>query len=185
MGSMPCPDAVTDGRVGGTRLYRECLPRDAQAICAIYNPYVAQTAVTFEEIAVSSRQMKRRIADVTRRFPWIVCEQNGALLGYAYAAAWKSRSAYRHSVETTIYLAAQATGQGIGTELYRLLVARLRALDVHCVVGGIALPNRASVALHEKLGFVKVGQFQQIGLKFGQWIDVGYWQLNLPRRRSE
>lgn len=173
------PDAVTVGPGQGTRRHRDCVPRDAPALCAIYNPYVTQTTVTFEEVAVSPRQMKRRIAEVTRRFPWIVCEQNGAVLGYAYATAWKSRSAYRHSVETTIYLDRNRTGEGIGTELYRTLLARLRAQDVHSVVGGIALPNAASVALHEKLGFLKVAQFRQIGLKFGQRIDVGYWQLTL------
>ncbi len=176
----PHSDALADGSGHGTRRHRDCVPGDAPAICAIYNPYVAQTTVTFEEVAVSARQMKRRIAEVTRRLPWIVCEHNGAVLGYAYATAWKSRSAYRHSVETTIYLDRNLTGRGIGTELYRTLLARLRAHDVHCVAGGIALPNAASVALHEKLGFVKVAQFPQIGLKFGQWIDVGYWQLTLP-----
>ena len=175
----PHSAAVSDRSEHGTGLHRDCVPRDAAPICAIYNPYVAQTTVTFEEVAVSTRQMKRRIAEVTRRFPWIVCEHNGAVLGYAYATAWKSRSAYRHSVETTIYLDRNVTGKGIGTELYRTLLARLREHDVHCVVGGIALPNAASVALHEKLGFVQVAQFRQIGLKFGQWIDVGYWQRTL------
>ena len=173
-------DAGPDGPEHGQHRHRDCVPRDAPAICAIYNPYVAQATVTFEEVAVSTRQMKRRIVEVTRRLPWIVCEHNGAVLGYAYATAWKPRSAYRHSVETTIYLDRNLTGRGIGTELYRTLLARLSELDVHCVVGGIALPNAASVALHEKLGFVKVAQFRQIGLKFGQWIDVGYWQLTLP-----
>lgn len=173
-------DAGPDGPEHGKRRHRDCVPRDAPAICAIYNPYVAQATVTFEEVAVSTRQMKRRIVEVTRRFPWIVCEHNGAVLGYAYATVWKPRSAYRHSVETTIYLDRNLTGRGIGTELYRTLLARLSEYDVHCIVGGIALPNAASVALHEKLGFVKVAQFHQIGLKFGQWIDVGYWQLTLP-----
>lgn len=161
-------------------MLRDCTAYDAPQLCAIYNPYVEQTAVTFEETPVSADEMVRRIAEVTSRFPWLVWEREDTVVGYAYATSWKPRSAYRHSVETTIYLGPDAKGKGIGTLLYRSLVARLRLLDVHCAVGGIALPNPASVALHEKLGFVNIGRFREIGLKFGSWIDVGYWQLRLP-----
>ncbi len=164
----------------GAGLTRDCTPGDATQVCAIYNHYVERTAVTFEEAAVSADEMSRRIVEVTDRFPWLVWEQDGAVLGYAYAASWKSRSAYRHSVETTIYLRPDATGKGIGTRLYRNLLERLRPLGVHCAVGGIALPNPASVALHERLGFVKIGQFHEIGRKFGRWLDVGYWEIRLP-----
>lgn len=161
-------------------MLRDCTTDDAGPICAIYNPYVEQTAVTFEEAPVSADEMAGRIAEVTSRFPWIVWEQDHAVVGYAYATPWKPRSAYRHSVETTIYLSPDAKGRGIGSLLYRALVDRLRSLDVHCAVGGIALPNPASVALHEKLGFQNIGRFQEIGRKFGRWIDVGYWELRLP-----
>lgn len=162
-------------------LVRDVTTHDAARICAIYNHYVAQTAVTFEEQPVSAEEMVRRIAEVTGGFPWLVWERDGAVLGYAYATSWKARSAYRHSVETTVYLSPNALGAGIGTALYQSLFDRLRALDIHCALGVIALPNPASVALHEKLGFTKAGHFHEIGLKFGQWIDVGYWELRLPQ----
>jgi len=156
---------------------RDCTVEDGGTLCAIYNHYVAHTTVTFEEAAVSADDMAQRIAGVIRHLPWLVCEQGGVVVGYAYAMPWKSRSAYRHSVETTIYLHPGATGRGIGTALYQSLLDRLRQLRIHCAVGGIALPNPASVALHEKLGFVRAGHFHEIGLKFGRWVDVGYWEL--------
>jgi phosphinothricin acetyltransferase len=140
---------------------------------------VRETVVTFEEAAVAEHDMAQRIAEVAGRLPWFVWEQGGAIQGYAYAAAWKARSAYRHSVESTVYLSPSATGRGIGTQLYQALIADLRGRNAHCVVGGIALPNPASIALHEKLGFRRIGQFSEIGWKFGQWVDVGYWQLVL------
>ena len=157
-------------------MLRPCQPSDAKQICAIYNHYVRDTVVTFEEEPVADQEMAQRIADVTQRQPWLVLEQDDAIQGYAYATAWKTRSAYRHSVESTVYLAPSATGRGLGTRLYEALIAELRERDVHCVVGGIALPNAASVALHEKLGFQPIGRFSEIGRKFGQWVDVGYWQ---------
>ena len=161
-------------------MLRDCNSDDAVPVCAIYNHYVEQTPVTFEEAAVSADEMAKRIGEVTARFPWLVCERGGTVLGYSYATLWKARAAYRHSVETTIYLHPDATGKGIGTLLYRSLLDRLRPLGIHRAVGGIALPNPASVALHEKVGFRKIGQFHEIGLKFGRWIDVGYWELSLP-----
>lgn len=145
-------------------------------ICAIYNHYVRDTVVTFEEVPVAEHEMAQRIVEVTQRQPWLVWEEDRAIQGYAYAAAWKTRAAYRHSVESTVYLSPSATGRGLGTELYQALIAELRDRDTHCVVGGISLPNAASVALHEKLGFKRIGQFSEIGWKFGQWVDVGYWQ---------
>lgn len=161
-------------------MLRDCTPRDAGPVCAIYNHYVEHTPVTFEETPIGADEMARRIAEVTSRFPWLVWEQDNTVVGYAYATSWKPRSAYRYSVETTIYLDPDAKGKGIGTLLYRSLVDRLRSAGIHCAVGGIAQPNPASVALHEKLGFVNIGQFREIGLKFGRWIDVGYWELRLP-----
>lgn len=155
---------------------RPCLPADASRICEIYNHYVRETVVTFEEVPVADDDMARRIAEVTERFPWFVSERDGVVVGYAYAARWHARSAYRFSVESTIYLDPDAGGRGIGSELYSALLAELSRRKVHCVIGGIALPNPSSVALHEKLGFRKVGQLDEIGWKFGEWVDVGYWQ---------
>ena len=98
------------------------------------------------------------------------------MLGYAHASAWKGRYAYRHSAEASVYLAAGETRRGIGTKLYERLLSALAELGMHAVVGGISLPNDASVAFHEKLGFQKVAHFPEVGFKFDGWIDVGYWQ---------
>jgi len=160
-------------------MIRACEPPDASQVCQIYNHYVRETVVTFEEIPVVEHDMAQRIAEVTERLPWLVWEQHGTIVGYAYATAWKARSAYRFSVESTVYLSQSFAGRGIGTQLYQALIADLRGRNVHCIVGGIALPNPASIALHEKLGFSKIGQFKEIGWKFGRWVDVGYWELVL------
>jgi phosphinothricin acetyltransferase len=163
----------------GSPAIRACTVADAAAICAIYNRYVRETVVTFEEEPVSEAEMARRITDVTARFPWLVAEEGGAIVGYAYATPWRVRSAYRFSVESTVYVARGHMGRGVGSVLYRELIEALRKLRVHVAVGGIALPNEASVALHEKLGFRKIGQFAEIGRKLDRWVDVGYWQLIL------
>jgi len=158
-------------------MIRKATPEDAQAICVIYNHYVLHTIVTFEEIAVSMEAMRERIQTTMKKWPWMVYETEGRVMGYAYASEWKSRCAYKHSLESTIYLAPEAVGKGIGTVLYKDLLDRLDKLNIHAVIGGISLPNAASVALHEKLGFEKIGQFKEVGNKFNEWIDVGYWEL--------
>ena len=160
-------------------MLRQCTPTDAAQICDIYNHYVLETVVTFEESPVLVADMAQRIADVTARLPWLVWETEAGIVGYACATPWKTRAAYRHAVESSIYLAPQATGRGLGSRLYQALIADLRQRGSHCVIGGAALPNPASVSLHERLGFGKVGEFRQVGFKFGRWIDVAYWQLIL------
>ena len=160
-------------------MIRSCTPADAARICEIYNHYVRETVVTFEETPVPEHEMARRIGEVTARLPWLVWEQDGSLKGYAYATSWKTRSAYRYTVESTVYLPPGATGRGLGTQLYTALIQNLRGLGVHCVIGGVALPNAASVALHERLGFTKTGHFREVGWKLGKWVDVGYWELLL------
>lgn len=153
---------------------------DAAAICSIYNPYVLQTCVTFEEDIVSETEMADRIADVTESLPWLVMEEQDRVVGYAYASRWKSRCAYRFSVESTIYLDRDMTGRGRGRTLYEALLAEIRQSGRHSVLAGIALPNPASQRLHESLGFKKVAHFEEVGRKFDQWIDVGYWELIFP-----
>ena len=160
-------------------MIRPALPDDAPQICGIYNHYVEETVITFEEQIVSGAEMSRRIVDTTTTFPWLVTEIDGSIVGYAYATAWKSRSAYRFAVETAIYLKPDLTGRGIGHELYAALIAELRQRRLHTVIGGIALPNDASIALHEKLGFRKIGIFPEVGWKLSAWVDVGYWELVL------
>jgi L-amino acid N-acyltransferase YncA len=159
---------------------RPSVAADSASVADIYNHYVESTIVTFEEEPVSHDTMALRMREVEARgFPWLVAEQGGRVLGYAYAAPWKQRSGYRFSVESTVYLAPDSTGRGLGEALYRELIQRLKGLDVHAVVGGISLPNTESVALHEKCGFRKVAHFREVGRKFERWIDVGYWQLTL------
>ena len=150
---------------------------DAAAIAAIYNHYVCETVVTFEEEPVDSGEMATRIGQVADAgLPWLVAERAGVVVGFAYAAPWKERSAYRYSVECTVYLAPGLEGRGIGSALYSALFELLAQAGVHAVIAGIALPNERSVALHENFGMTKVAQFKEVGFKFGRWVDVGYWQ---------
>ena len=156
---------------------RDAVAADAPAIATIYNHYVAETVVTFEEDRVTASEMARRLADVhAASLPWLVAEQGGEIAGYAYATRWKTRSGYRFSVEITVYLAPAATRRGVGSRLYAELFSRLQQRGIHAVIGGIALPNDASIALHEKFGLRKVAHFEEVGFKLGRWIDVGYWQ---------
>jgi len=153
---------------------------DAAPICTIYNPYVANTSISFEEDPVSEQEMAKRIADVgAAGLPWLVLEADGRIAGYAYATRWRVRPAYRTSVESSIYLDPAFAGRGLGRLLYGALLDELRQREVHMVIGGIALPNANSIALHEKLGFRKVAHFSEVGMKFGRWTDVAYWELKL------
>ena len=153
---------------------------DAARIAAIYNHYVADTVITFELDPVPVEEMAARVAEINAQgLPWLVAESDNAVVGYAYASQWRARAAYRHSVESSIYLAPDVVGRGVGRALYAGLIAELRGLDVHAVIGGAALPNPASVALHAALGFEQVAHFRETGYKFGQWVDVAYWQLLL------
>lgn len=166
-------------------MIRQATTSDAEAIAGIYNHYILETIVTFEEQPVSLSAMAERIDEVTAAsLPWIVAEQDGAIVGYAYASRWKGRCAYRFSVETTVYVSTAGSGKGIGTRLYETLLQQLKDSGLHVAIAGIALPNPASIALHEKFGFRKVAQFEEVGFKFGKWIDVGYWQLTLASLRS-
>lgn len=162
-----------------TFMIRTATAADAGAIAAIYNHYVTSTTITFEEEAVTQADMASRIASVSAQLPWYVYEHDGAVTGYAYATPWRVRSAYRFSVETTVYVAPGCARQGIGLQLYSALIDALRCRGIQVVLGGIAQPNPASVALHETLGFEKVAHFKRVGRKFEQWIDVGYWELQL------
>lgn len=158
-------------------MIRAATSQDAETIAAIYNYYILNTVITFEEVEVSTEQMAGRIEKVRAKYPWLVFEHDGVVVGYAYATDWRERSAYRFSAESTIYLDQQWGGRGVGRRLYAELMNQLRAQGVHTVLGGIALPNAASVALHEKLGFVNTAQLCEVGFKHNRWIDVGYWQL--------
>lgn len=155
---------------------------DAARICAIYNHYVASTTISFEEAPVTEADMAGRIADVTAGgLPWLVLEVDGVVAGYAYATRWRTRPAYRHAVESSVYLDPALAGRGHGQRIYAHLLGQLRLRGLHTVIAGIAQPNERSVGLHERLGFRKVAHFSEVGFKFGRWIDVGYWQLPLAQ----
>jgi phosphinothricin acetyltransferase len=160
-------------------MIRSATVEDAKAICDIYNHYVENSIISFEEQAVSVDDMTQRVARTTRSLPWLVAEEGGDVVGYACAGEWRERSAYRFSVKSTVYVAPNATGRGIGSQLYAALISELRTRSVHSIIAAIALPNPPSVALHETLGFQKVGHLREVGRKFGRWIDVGYWELIL------
>lgn len=151
---------------------------DAVSMAEIYNHYISGTAVTFETETISSKNMLDRIVKIqSDDLPWLVAEDGqGKLIGYAYASKWRERFAYRFSVEVTVYLSPSSAGGGIGSRLYTALFSELKHRSIHSVIGGITLPNQASVALHEKFGLEKVAHFKEVGFKFGQWQDVGYWQ---------
>ena len=161
-------------------MIRTATVQDAEAISLIYNHYIANTVITFEEKLVKSDDIASRIkATQAAGLPWLVAENNNKVLGYAYASPWKSRSAYQFSVETSVYLAPDASRKGWGSQLYQALFIQLKTAKVRTVIGGIALPNPASIALHEKLGMQKSAHFSEVGYKLNQWVDVGYWQKRL------
>jgi len=158
-------------------MIRSATTADADAIAEIYNYYVIETVVTFEEEPLEAAEIARRIESVQRAgLPWLVAIDDGEIKGYAYATQWKERIGYRTSVETTVYLAKNATGQGLGSQLYAELFRLLEETGLHSAIGGVALPNPGSVALHEKFGMKKVAEFEEVGTKFGRWVNVGYWQ---------
>ncbi|MBQ14604.1 MAG: N-acetyltransferase family protein [Gammaproteobacteria bacterium] len=160
-------------------MIRKAVQQDAEQIRKIYNWYVDNTVITFEDEAISALNMQKRMALADDDHPWFVIEEQGVLVGFTYAAPWKSRAAYEFSCETTVYIAKNCSGKGLGRKLYQRLIDELRESPIHLLVAGIALPNDASVALHEKLGFRKVAHFNEVGFKFGKFIDVGYWQLTI------
>lgn len=161
-------------------MIRSATPNDSDAIARIYNHYILNTIITFEEQAISSQEMAGRIEEVTATpLPWLVAEHAGQVVGYAYATKWKGRCAYRFSVESTVYVDPDFIGKGYGARLYERLFGLLKEQGIHVVIGGIALPNPGSIALHERFGLKKSAHFNEVGFKFGKWIDVGYWQAIL------
>lgn len=153
---------------------------DIDQICEIYNHYVMTSTITFEETPVTPSEMANRTREAqSASLPWLVAADAGRIMGYAYASKWKTRAAYRFSTEITVYVRQGLGRAGIGTQLYSHLLPALEAQGVHAVIGGVALPNDASLRLHQKFGFEKTAHFKEVGFKFGRWIDVTYWQLIL------
>ncbi len=161
-------------------ILRDAQAADAARIAGIYNHYILHSTATFQEQPISTEDIAARITEIEAAgLPWLVADTDDGIVGYAYASKWKGRCAYRYAVETTVYIAPEMQGQGIGTRLYRELLDRLRKCSLHAAMGGIALPNAASISLHERAGFEKVAHFREVGYKFDRWIDVGYWEIIL------
>lgn len=160
---------------------RAAKPADANQIAAIYAPYVAASAVSFETDPPSAQVMRGRMAKAGDRHPWLVAttEDSDVVLGYAYATSFRDRPAYHWTVETSIYVAGDMQRQGVGRLLYSALIATLRAQDFVQAIAALAMPNDQTIALHESLGFRRAGMFREVGYKHGQWRDIGFWQLEL------
>ena len=158
---------------------RVALEEDASAIAAIYAPYVLETAISFEEEPPSDDEMRSRIAATLPTHPFLVFEEGGQVVGYAYAGAHAPRAAYRWSANTSVYAATNQHRRGIGRALYVELLTILRRQGFHSLFAGITLPNDKSVGLHEAMGFAHLGTYREAGFKFERWYDVGWWRLGL------
>jgi len=166
-------------------MIRTATESDAKGIQAIYAPVVSSTPISFETEVPGVEEMASRIRKTLPQFPYLVCEMGGEIAGYAYAGTYRTRAAYQWSAEVTVYVSEKFRKQGIATGLYQALFEHLRELGYFHAVAGITLPNPASVAAHESLGFRKVGAFRELGFKQGAWHDVGFWQLELQPVRSD
>jgi len=162
-----------------TTFIRLATEQDAGQIQAIYAPIVRQTAISFETESPTVEEVQRRVTDTLARLPWLVCEQQGKIFGYAYASPHRARAAYRWSVDVSVYVHAQARRQGIGHGLYKSLFKILTLQGFYNAYAGIALPNPGSVGLHEAFGFKPIGVYRGVGYKLGAWHDVGWWHLPL------
>jgi phosphinothricin acetyltransferase len=166
-----------------TVLIRHADPdRDAGACAAIYAPSITQSVASLEERAPEARELGDRIRIISRDYPWLVAEIDGAVVGYAYASRHHERAAYRWTADVTVYISPHHHRRGVGRALYGALFGLLERQGVHEVCAGVTLPNDASVGLHEALGFVPVGVYRDVAFKFGRWHSVGWWQLSLRPR---
>jgi L-amino acid N-acyltransferase YncA len=156
--------------------------RDGSACAEIYAPLVRDSPVSFEARPPTAADLARRIERVSRTHPWLVAEDGGRVLGYAYASQHRERAAYRWATDVAVYVGAEHRSRGVGRALYDALLPLLSRQGFYSACAGITLPNDASVALHERCGFALVGIYHEIGWKAGAWRDVGWWQLQLRRR---
>ena len=163
---------------------RLALETDAERMLAIYTPIIRETAISFELEPPTVAEFQLRVSNTLRQTPWLVCEEDGKILGYAYAGSYRARAAYQWSVEVTVYVGPASRGRGVGRALYTALCRCLRVQGYHNAFAAIALPNDASVKLHEKLGFKPIGVYRSVGHKLGRWHDVGWWQLALRESGS-
>jgi phosphinothricin acetyltransferase len=161
-------------------------PAEHATACArIYEPYVRETAVSFEADAPTALEIANRIERFTRTHPWLVAEDSGKVVGYAYGCPHRDRAAYRWAADVSVYVDRGQQRRGIGRLLYSELLSRLTAQGLHVACAGVTLPNDASIGFHESFGFAPVGIYRRIGFKLGRWWDVGWWQLDLREADTE
>jgi len=170
---------------GSPAIIRLATEHDAEQIAAIYAPNVTYAIISFELEPPSADEMRRRIEVSLERYPWLVCERQGRVLGYAYAGAHGSRAAYQWSVDVSVYVHKDARRAGVGRALYASLVAALEVQGFYNAYAGATLPNPASVGLHKAVGFRPVGVYRGVGYKLGAWRDVVWWHLPLRERVAE
>jgi L-amino acid N-acyltransferase YncA len=158
---------------------------DAAAVQAIYAPEVAHGTASFETEPPDVAEMARRIAATLPTWPWLVWDQHGRVLGYAYASRHREREAYRWSIDTAVYVSPDCRGRGIALGLYRRLFEITARQGFHAAFAGVATPNPASEALHRAVGFSLIGVYPEVGFKHGRWRDVGWWRRELAPAAGE
>lgn len=165
---------------------RSAVMTDAERILEIYSPYIFQAATSFEEVPPGIDKMKARISNALEKHSWIVAMDSSAnVIGYAYGSRHRDRIAYRWACEVAIYVDKKFQRQGIGNALYRELLQQLRSRGYYRAYAGITLPNEASIALHERFGFMRIGTYHSVGFKLGKWHDVGWWELALRESKEK
>ena len=165
-------------------IIRKVTEADAQVLLDIYAPYVA-TPITFENEIPTVEEFARRIREIAAFYPYLVCEVEGRIVGYAYAHRQMERAAYQWNAELSVYIDAAFAGQGIGKQLYTRLIELLKQQHVKTLYALITLPNEASIALHRSFGFQEVGVWRQTGDKCGRWHDVMWMDLHIASMEGE
>lgn len=160
-------------------IIRDFAERDVESACSLTNYYILNTVIHFGTQPAQPSEFRQMWLDGAAKYPWVAAEVDGRFAGYAKASRWRERDAYKLTAEVGLYVESSFHRRGIGSELYREVLNRLRAASFHTAIGGITLPNAASERLHESLGFTRVATFRQVGRKFDAWHDVGFWQLML------
>ncbi|MGB5417847.1 N-acetyltransferase family protein [Algibacter sp.] len=153
--------------------------KDAKELLDIYNYYVLNTTATFDIEPIKIEAFTEKLVLISSEYPFIVYEEENEILGYAYGSQFRPRAAYNYVAESTVYVKHTAHGKQIGTKLYAELIRLLKETDLHSVLGVLTIPNEGSIKLHEKFGFEQVANLKEVGFKFGEWLNVGIWQLKL------
>ena len=177
---------IPRAKVGMAIQIRLATSADAAQIQAIYAPFCAEESpVSFEIVPPTVAEMAGRMARVAPAYPWLVCDRDGEILGYAYAGPHSERAGYRWSVSTAIYIKAGCRGSGVGRALYTALLDILKLQGFANAYAGTTLPNPASGGLHQAMGFQPVGVYRAVGFLNGRWLDTAWWQVPLRGRMAD